>query len=835
MTSIKPLPFHRFPLLVATATCTLTCALLLLIGSCSQPPDISKRSPELGPWLTLWSQALQHAPELSSQLAQSSPSIQNMQASSLSLSNPATTSRSATSQAWAHVLLRSTPWRLNEGQPQVKVMLECSCSTGSLTTLGLLPTLQHHNFVVGWLPLRNLPKLEALPGLRAAELTSRLRPHLNVSSAMIRAPEARLKYKLDGRGVIVGIIDTGIDYKHPAFRRSDGTTRILSILDYSLISPFTKTYPRVFNQDQIDKALSSNTALGHEDKLGHGTHIAGIAAGNGRTPEPQQEATYLGIAPRADLLVVKGLRPKSEEFDSGDVLQGVAFVHSFAKRVGKPYVVNLSLGGQQGGHDGYSLLERALSSFSGEKKPGQILVASAGNEGSSSIHASGWLQDNNPLSLKFRVPTSRAAKPKFSQVVIELWTPLSSQFKVSLQSPQGDSTTTFSIDKPPSGLQSVGQSWAAFNHSTRDKPIPSRRLSVVLTNRDENPIPPGVWTLRLQGTTQRFDAWITESNISGGRRAEWESFRTQEMLIGIPASTDAVITVGSFNTRSGWLSSVDVVQQREIAVGQLSNFSSPGPTRDNRPKPEVVAPGLFVAAPASSFSSPSSTSLVAGGSYLISQGTSQAAPHVTGAIALLLQAAPALDTSTIRNLLVRSATNDYHTQGSTTYKTNWGFGKLNLLHAMQTQEKPSTQPVDPGTSSVGVMYETLPADGTSQTYVYVIPKDASGLPVSNTKTIEVESSHGSLSPATLIAPGLYRAALTAPDSPTTSVVTARIDGVKLHSFRMVRFVDAGRPPGEDGCSCQTSTSSPPWRLLFFLGIFAAFVRFRPLKRLHLKK
>ncbi|TNE51464.1 MAG: hypothetical protein EP343_05040 [Deltaproteobacteria bacterium] len=822
----------QFIRIVTSTIVTLAvCLCVGLFGSCSLSTVVPpKSSPQLGPWLVLWQQALRQHPELPAQWSSSTSS--QPPGSSIYLAGSSVRSLAPEAQAWTRVLSSSARWRRHQGQLQFRMLVEKANPTATFSSVGFVPTLQRSTFAVGWLPLSQLSALLHHPDLRAAELTTRLRSHLNVSSAMIQAPETRLKYGLDGRGVIVGIIDTGIDYTHPAFRHADGSTRILSLLDYSLRSPFTQTFPQVFNQEQIDQALTKKEPLGHEDTLGHGTHIAGIAAGNGRTNDPSQPARYLGIAPRADLLVVKGLREGSDEFDSGDILQGVAFVHSFAKRVGKPYVINLSLGGQQGGHDGYSLLERALSSFSGPKKSGQILVASAGNEGNSTIHAGGWLRDST-ASLRFQVPESSAARPSFSQIVIEMWVPQDSQLKVSLHSPQGENSPTFALDDPPQSLQSMGQSWATFGHSTHNKPVPSRRLSVVITNRDEQPIPTGLWTLKLQGRASRFDAWITETTIPGGRRATWTSYNTQEMLIGIPASTDAVITVGSFNTRSGWKSSTDNVQQREVVVGQLSAFSSPGPTRDQRPKPEVVAPGLFVAAPASSFSSSGGNAQVAGGgSYLVSQGTSQAAPHVTGGIALLLQAAPSLDTDTIRNLLIRSATTDNYTQGSTTYRKDWGFGKFNIFRAAQTQQQPSTQPLDPKRSTVGLLQEQIPADGSTQTYVYILPKDKDGTPLAKASNVEVESSYGSVSPAEEISPGLYRATITAPSEPSVSIVSARVDGVTLHAFRVLQFADAGKPPGQEGCGCQSS--SPRFTGLFWLalGILVVFERFRRRKRLH---
>ena len=159
-----------------------------------------------------------------------------------------------------------------------------------------------------------MQKLVRLRGLQAAELSRRLKPHLNVSAPLIAAPQTRLKLGLDGRGVIIGIIDTGLDLEHPAFLHKDGTTRLLALVDYSIgVNDKDKPFsPRVFLPAELNQAAKDKKPTGHQDRIGHGTHIAGIAAGNGQTGSSVLVPRYLGIAPRADLIVVKGTREGSK-------------------------------------------------------------------------------------------------------------------------------------------------------------------------------------------------------------------------------------------------------------------------------------------------------------------------------------------------------------------------------------------------------------------------------------------------------------------------------------------------------------------------------------------
>ncbi len=293
---------------------------------------------------------------------------------------------------------------------KIGVILQYDGSIDALKNINFEIFSSFSNFFVGEIPIYRLHKLKGLPGVRRVELRKKLRLHLNLSSPAVGAPQVYRNYHLDGSGVIVGIVDTGIDYTHPAFRNPDGTTRILAILDFSLEDPDRNKPPRLFLKPEIDRALKSGEPLPHADRVGHGTHIAGIAAGNAcYLVEGESDKCYRGIAPRADLIVVKAVRGKGSQFDSGDLLQAISFIHNLAKKLKKSYVINLSLGSQYGGHDGSELLDRALSEFSGPGKPGQIIVASAGNEGSLPIHAAGWFEEKT-LALKLELTDSKKKK-----------------------------------------------------------------------------------------------------------------------------------------------------------------------------------------------------------------------------------------------------------------------------------------------------------------------------------------------------------------------------------------------------------------------------------------
>jgi subtilisin family serine protease len=694
-------------------------------------------------------------------------------------------------------------WQKTAEKKKVRLLVEFRGHARLLRESGMTVTGGVGAFHTGWLDIDRVQKLVRLRGLQAAELSRRLKPHLNVSAPLIAAPQTRLKLGLDGRGVIIGIIDTGLDLEHPAFLHKDGTTRLLALVDYSIgVNDKDKPFsPRVFLPAELNQAAKDKKPTGHQDSIGHGTHIAGIAAGNGQTGSSVLVPRYLGIAPRADLIVVKGTREGRGDFDSGDVLESIGFIHRWAKKVKKPYVINISLGGHQGGHDGTSLLERAIDSFSGKGKAGQAIVVSAGNEGSRDMHASGWIRPGSISDVDVLLPKPKEGKDNHGKatVQIELWLPYDGYLKVSVLVPNGQKTPFVSIrQKEPSSFKTeMGEVTILAGRQSR---FPySHRLVVLLSGTKEEGLSAGVWKLRLSGSTSRFDAWIADSSLSKGR-AVFSSHVTSEMLIGVPGSARGAITVGSFNSRVGWLNTYQENVQKDLPLGAVSSFSSPGPTRDGRFKPEITAPGLFIASAMASTLNDLSSSVVADGPYIVSQGTSQAAPHVAGALAMLLQWKPDMDVEQLRRLLTLTA-DGVSAKGGSFHRLN-GYGKLHVGLAAQAMQGNVGKEVDVQHSTLGSLYQEIPADGKSRTTLVVIPKDSKGLPLASGQKVEFNVSTGFLTTPIERIAGIVEVGLIAPSTPGKVRVRAKVNGRWLKRELSLSFVPAAAPP-EEGCSCQS--------------------------------
>jgi subtilisin family serine protease len=220
-----------------------------------------------------------------------------------------------------------------------------------------------------------------------------------------------------GAGVIVAILDSGIDWKHADFRNADGTTRILAIWDQTITDashppPAGFTFGAFYSRTDIDAALGSSPDLMTDDGYGHGTHVAGSAAGNGLgTGNGVPAGTFAGVAPGADLLIVRLFDDQGGFCLECDLTAGVQFIQGIAAAEGKPWVGNMSLGADFGAHDGTDPDELAIDAAVGPGRSGAQLAIAAGNSGNSRLHWQGTLVSSGtaPPRTPSRCPGPRRA------------------------------------------------------------------------------------------------------------------------------------------------------------------------------------------------------------------------------------------------------------------------------------------------------------------------------------------------------------------------------------------------------------------------------------------
>jgi hypothetical protein len=513
-----------------------------------------------------------------------------------------------------------------------------------------------------------------------------------------------------GSGVLVAFVDTGVDVRHHDFRKGDGTTRIKYLLDLSDpgdvdsdgdldgAGPFGGT---LYTESQINAALVSGTALGERDTTGHGTHGLSIAAG---------DETPVGLAPGADLVVVKATREDGTlGFVSTDVVNALSFVEEKAGELGQPYVVNLSLGTVVGSHDGRSLEEQAVDELVGPGRVGRVAVIAAGNSSENRLSRYRHFQDRALVGLvrshSLRIPPYTASPGQGDdRVLLDVWYRGGDKLAIHLRSPGGR------VVRAGYGeyVDEETEEGNVFIANLGGASLENGDVEALVLVDDWSGVSPAVgeWTVEVEGEeisdSGEYDGWLSDDSVVGGEAAYLSGNADNRKLVGRPGTSFNGVTVGSYawheegsRYRTSWVDVHGIGRTDATAVlGDISDFSSPGGTRDGRMKPEVVAPGERVLGAVSGEAWPgvSATSiyryhgfgevdaLVTSGvedrGYGVLQGTSFSAPVVTGLAARILSLNPGLDAVQVRNVLVNGAVGDGYTGGVP--NEVWGWGKVSL-------------------------------------------------------------------------------------------------------------------------------------------------------------
>ena len=396
---------------------------------------------------------------------------------------------------------------------------------------------------------------------------------------------------LTGRGTIVGFIDTGIDYTLKAFRNFNGDTRIRYIYDLS-------SSGKIYSSEDINKALKSNNPLdilNITDSSGHGTHVAGIACAGGKIPKENY-----GVAYESEIIMVKTTRSGNLNFAlSTQFMRGIKFLIDKAKEENKPLVINISMSTNDGAHNGTSLLEQYIQTIS--KLERVNIVIAAGNEGEASHHVGGTLRDKVNISMQ----VSEGEK----SLILQLYKPLICDLSIKVTSPNGLNTGYLRIDE---GLKrsNIG-SERVLMYDSGPKPFDiDGEITITLLSSKEF-LTSGEWSLELIRNNECegiFNIWMP---ISEGLNQNTKFLQpSNQNTLGIPATVEGVISVGSYNFKTN----------------NLSAFSGRGDSSSYKyAKPELIAPGENI------------LSTIPEGGFDSLSGTSMASPHVAGICSLFLQ------------------------------------------------------------------------------------------------------------------------------------------------------------------------------------------------------
>lgn len=595
------------------------------------------------------------------------------------------------------------------------VIVRHSGDLAALQAAGLEAGFDNHGLVAGLIRLADVERLLAVPSVELVAKEPDFRP-LDVS-----VPEMRVPWKTPpatpwpgkGAGVIVAVIDTGIDIFHQSFRKPDGTTRILEMWDQSASAGgaappagFAQV-GRVYDLPAINAGLTAGAPFASVDSNGHGTHVAGIAAGNGSQDDRCDfPGKFVGVAPEADLVVVKAIDlPAGANANISDALRWCANASTRLQAVPpgrtpvpRAVVINGSFGSDTGPHDGNGLMDAWIDSQlrpgGGGAPAGLAIVIAAGNAASHEIHETGTINPGAAVTVPFYVPDG-SLKPN----TLDIWYTGAATLSIQLTAPPNPAvpgsvatgpvtaTTTVPIGRMNIDFAFVGPAAAHGNRSNISVSIHAQPQPA---GGPPLAVRPGNWQMTLTNTAgpaADWDAWFATKHGDGFPTFKMPgdpdvTLRRRLNTIDEPGTSRNAITVAAYNAKSG----------------ELADFSSRGPAAVpaglpvGEFKPTFTAPGVGVNAPHSQTATQDDPSSCCDQKVVDMDGTSMASPHVAGLVALMFEKNKTLTFDQVRAHIQKAARIDgipaadvppiYDPALNIRANNLWGSGKVDAAQAL---------------------------------------------------------------------------------------------------------------------------------------------------------
>ncbi len=561
---------------------------------------------------------------------------------------------------------------------------------------GVRINAQYGTILSTLIPVENLRAISQLPSVKYIEVGQRVRPLMS----RVRTEEfsnidnglngVGLNQAYTGKDVVVGIIDCGFQYNHINFYDTTGETlrvkRVWNQNKDSSDAPEGYTYGTEYDTtEEIIAAKSDNASESHA------THVTGIAAG------AYKAVDFHGAAPDADLVFVS-YNIYDNSGSNASISDGVKYIYDYAESVGKPCVINMSLGMHTGPHDGNSTFDRICDQLQGE---GKLLVGAAGNEGDFDLHVTKTLT-NTDKTMKALL-TFDAHSSAAKATTVDIWgdanKPISMRIFVYDKNTNTEfSTSPFYATEIPGSytLTSLSGATGAIIISTNTDPFSQKgNINILINNlyTKKSNYEIGIEVKNESDEESTVHAWV-DDYYSGFSTSSIDGFTqgSSSSSVGeIGGTGKRIISVGAYvscnNMKHKYSSTYNKTYE---TINDLASFSSIGPTADNRMKPDIAAPGTKIASSYNATSCNNSrytyyqtvtnVETVNGTKYYFGSmdGTSMASPVVTGILASWLQANPKLTPEQVRKILKETAVADSYTgEIAGTGNNKWGYGKIN--------------------------------------------------------------------------------------------------------------------------------------------------------------
>lgn len=553
----------------------------------------------------------------------------------------------------------------------------------------VLPTI-----ITAQVPVQSIEEIAMLPEVRNLQIALPVHPKMDKARMATNVDKVQAATGLStpylGKHVVIGIIDSGIEYGHINFFDSTGTAlRIKQVWNQNI----NGTHPSGFSYGTEYTTQSAILAAKYDNQTEtHGTHVTGIAAGADRN----NNNNYYGVATKADIVLVS-YNLNDQTTDNVSISDGIKYIYDYATSVKEPCVVNMSLGLQIGPHDGTSAFDQVSDALQGK---GRLLTGAVGNEGSDSLHVSQTFTPTAPPLKTF----FNYYKDTVLLGLSDIWGDANKTFSIRAvvynkttgtevyttpllnASTTSDNSYTLTSTNGAVGMIQIFTERNISNHK------PNAFVASDMTSINQgNAI--GIIITAQDGTVHAWaddnHSYFKSNNITG-----WTDGNSNNSVSEIGGTGRQIISVGAYVSKNTFTNTSGQSYHTYESLSHITSFSSTGPTIDGRVKPDITAPGSLIASSYSSVTAndPNYTieivkkSLVNNKFYYygLLQGTSMSTPMVTGILATWLEAKNDLSPDEVRTILQQTSISDFYTGTiPITGSNTWGYGKIDAWNGIK--------------------------------------------------------------------------------------------------------------------------------------------------------